>query len=287
VLSKRRWLCAANTNSGQVHRTVRWCTRQCPVRQAGRRWTGRSREKAEAYDYNSPDCPVVHQTVWWANGRQRQRSATRSADDVWPTATVGWAHQTVRCANRPRGPTVECAKFGRRLRTEQLQWLSGGAPDYPLHHPTEGKFGLPSWPPTAPSCLGAIKGTPRCMEKLPKLTRNILRLPDFDSMHLILCVSDLSSIWVANSVCCASSSSCDLCAWLCCGFETCVCCSPNLTPCFLCDLYCKGERLQFVEIPCKREQYSKGKDRGIQVDHRITWKGLSATLVHWDATTWK
>jgi hypothetical protein len=45
---------------------------------------------------------------------------------------------------------------------------------------------------------------------------------------------------------------------------------PNLTPCFLCDLYCKGERLQFVEIPCKREQYSKGKDRGIQVDHRIT-----------------
>jgi hypothetical protein len=32
---------------------------------------------------------------------------------------------------------------------------------------------------------------------------------------------------------------------------------------------------------------SKGKDRGIQVDHRITWKGLSATLVHWDATMWK
>jgi hypothetical protein len=31
---------------------------------------------------------------------------------------------------------------------------------------------------------------------------------------------------------------------------------------------------------------SKGKDRGIQVDHRITWKGLSANLVHWVATTW-
>jgi hypothetical protein len=45
---------------------------------------------------------------------------------------------------------------------------------------------------------------------------------------------------------------------------------PNLTTCFLCDLYCKGERLQFVEIPSKREQYSKGKDHGIQVDHRIT-----------------
>jgi hypothetical protein len=37
--------------------------------------------------------------------------------------------------------------------------------DCPVHHPTEGKFGLPSWPPTAPSCLGAIKGTPRRMEE--------------------------------------------------------------------------------------------------------------------------
>ena len=44
---------------------------------------------------------------------------------------------------------------------------------------------------------------------------------------------------------------------------------PNLTLCFLCDLYCKGERLQVVEIPRKREN-TKGKDRGIQVDHRIT-----------------
>jgi hypothetical protein len=32
---------------------------------------------------------------------------------------------------------------------------------------------------------------------------------------------------------------------------------PNLTLCFLCDIYCKGKRLQFVEIPCKREKYSK------------------------------
>jgi hypothetical protein len=159
--------------------------------------------------------------------------------------------------------------------------------DCPVHHPTEGKFGLPSWPPTAPSYLGAIKGTPRRMEEHTKLTRNILRLLDSESTYLIICVSDLSSIWVANSVCCVSSSSCDLCAWLCYIFESCVCCSPNLTLCFLCDLYCKGERLQTMEIPRKREKYSKGKDRGIQVDHWIAWKGLSATFVHWDATTWK
>jgi hypothetical protein len=30
----------------------------------------------------------------------------------------------------------------------------------------------------------------------------------------------------------------------------------------------------------------KKENHGTQVDHWITWEGLSATLVHWDATTW-
>jgi hypothetical protein len=162
---RKSWQSVANTNAGQAHWTVRWCTRQCPVRQTSRRWTGCSRENAEAYGYNSPDCPMMHWTVRWANGHQRQRSAVQSAGDAWPAAMVGWAHRTVRCANRSRGATVGCAWFGRRSRTGQLQWLSGGAPD----HPTEGKFGLPSWPPTAPSCLGAIKGTPRRMKESPNI----------------------------------------------------------------------------------------------------------------------
>jgi hypothetical protein len=33
-----------------------------------------------------------------------------------------------------------------------------------------------------------------------------------------------------------------------------VCCSPILTSVFLCDLYCKGERFQIMEIPRKREK---------------------------------
>jgi hypothetical protein len=46
--------------------------------------------------------------------------------------------------------------------------------------------------------------------------------------------------------------------------------SPNLTMCFLCDLYCKGERLQVVEIPRKRDKTLKEKNVVFQVDHRIT-----------------
>jgi hypothetical protein len=34
---------------------------------------------------------------------------------------------------------------------------------------------------------------------------------------------------------------------------------PNLTLCLLCDLYCKGERLQVMEIPRKRENTLKEK----------------------------
>jgi hypothetical protein len=56
------------------------------------------------------------------------------------------------------------------------QWLSDGAPDCLVRHPTEGNFGLPCWPPTVPSYLGAIKGTPRRMEESPKHTLSIPRL---------------------------------------------------------------------------------------------------------------
>jgi hypothetical protein len=41
--------------------------------------------------------------------------------------------------------------------------------DCPVHHSTEGKDGLPSLSPTAPSYLGAIKGTPRRMEEHPSI----------------------------------------------------------------------------------------------------------------------
>jgi hypothetical protein len=60
--------------------------------------------------------------------------------------------------------------------------LSGGAPDCPVRRPTEGKDSLPCWPPTAPSCLGAIKGTPRRMEESPKHTLSKTSSPHFHAI---------------------------------------------------------------------------------------------------------
>jgi hypothetical protein len=55
---------------------------------------------------------------------------------------------------------------------QRLQFLNGrlrqNRKDYPVHHPTEGKDSLPELLSTAPSCLGAIKGTPRHMEEYTK-----------------------------------------------------------------------------------------------------------------------
>jgi hypothetical protein len=152
-----------------------------------------------------------------------QRSAVQSACDAWPAPTVGRGHQTVRCApnsvrcaNCHDSATVVCARIGRRSRTGHEQWLSGGAPDCPVHHPIEGKDSLPCQPPTAPSCLGAIKGTPRHMEELPKHSLSILSLPHSVSAHLIDHVSDLSSVLAVNSLRFILSSSLGLCACVCC-----------------------------------------------------------------------
>jgi hypothetical protein len=71
-----------------IHRTVRWCT---------------------GMSGGAPECPVSQRSP-------AQRSAAQFTGDAWPATTVGWAHRTVqcapdsvRCANRPRGPTVGCA----------------------------------------------------------------------------------------------------------------------------------------------------------------------------------
>jgi hypothetical protein len=164
-----------------------------------------------------------------------QWSVAQSAGDAWPAPTVGRGHRavrcapdSVRCANCHESATVVYARIGRRSRTGHEQWLSGGAPDCPMCHPTEGKDSLPCWPPTAPSCLGAIKGTPRRMEELPKHSLSILSLTHSVSAHLIDHVSDLSSVLVVNSLCVILSSSLGLCACMSCGF---VCVAPQPYSC--------------------------------------------------------
>jgi hypothetical protein len=260
-----------------AHRTVRWCTGQCPVPRLARRRTHRSWEFAE------DGATKIHQTVWCAPncpvGQRRPRPTIVYAINGRHVAepTVGWSHRTVRCApdsvrcaKGTKGATVGFTRKGRRSSIGQALFMSGDAPDCPVHHPTEGKNCLPIGSPMAPSCLGAIKGTPMCMEQYTKHSLNNLRYLDSAATHLNRCVRDLSTFRVENSCAVFLCPSLGLCVCVCCVLSLVCVAFPPLLLCFSCDQYYKGERLQLVEIPRKREKNSKEKDCGIQVDHWIT-----------------
>jgi hypothetical protein len=162
-----------------VHRTVRWCTRQCPVRQAGF-------GELDALGFRRRRTAINHRTVRWctelsgeptvgrANGRPRNPRATRGRANGQKGAP-----DSVRCANGSESPTVDCTKIGKK-----------SAPDCPVRQTTEGKNCLPGMLSTAPSCLGAIKGTPRRIEENTKHSLSIPKHQDSNSAHLILCDSN-------------------------------------------------------------------------------------------------
>jgi hypothetical protein len=132
--------------------------------------TGHSREFADGVRLKFTGLSGVHRTVRWANvgranGWPRDLHETRGRANGRkgaPDCPVCTGH--VRCAN---GSQIYNGRL-RRLRKEIGHRTVRCAPDCPVHPTTEGKIGLPDLLSTAPSCLGAIKGTPRRMEEIYK-----------------------------------------------------------------------------------------------------------------------
>jgi hypothetical protein len=160
-LATANWLLSGSDQRRTTinHRTVRWCTGL-----SGEPFTGEVvalGKRLTAYGYKSPDCPVVHRTVRWCTGLSDE-------------PTVG------RANGRPRNPR---ATRGRANGQK-------GAPDCPVRQATEGKNCLPGMLSTDPSCLGAIKGTPRRMEEHTNHSLSIPKHQDFNSVHSILCDSN-------------------------------------------------------------------------------------------------
>jgi hypothetical protein len=112
--------------SAKIHRTVR-CAPDCPVSQRSAGPTvGRATRGRANGRKEAPDCPVC---TGLSGAPDLQRSASLFME-------TNRAPDSVRCA-----------------------------PDCPVRPTTEGKIGLLDLLSTAPSCLGAIKGTPRRMEE--------------------------------------------------------------------------------------------------------------------------
>jgi hypothetical protein len=183
----------------KIHRTVRWCTGLSGESSATN--LSPSEKVKGRRGYNSPDCPVVHQTVRWctrlsgeptvasANGRPCNLRATRGL--------LQRSTGAPDCPVCPRQCPVRQSAQRSNSRICQIWKEIKHRTVYrtcPVRHSTEGKDSLPSWSSTAPGCLGAIKGTPRRMEESPKHSLIIQKHPDSAPTHLILYVSDLSSI---------------------------------------------------------------------------------------------
>jgi hypothetical protein len=109
---------------------------------------------------------IIHRTVWWCTGLSGEPTVDRANGRPRnPRMTRGRANDLMGAPDCP-----VCT--GQCPVRQRLQFLNGrlrqNRKDYPVHHPTEGKDSLPELLSTAPSCLGAIKGTPRHMEEYTK-----------------------------------------------------------------------------------------------------------------------
>jgi hypothetical protein len=128
-------------------------------------------------------------TVGRANGRQRNLRATRGKSQ-----RSGGAPDCPVCT----GQCPVCQRLGicnGRLRQIRKEIHTGQCP---VRQATEGKNCLPGLLSTTPSCLGAIKGTPRRMEEYTKHSLSIVDHSNFVLAHLFDILSDLSSVLVRN-----------------------------------------------------------------------------------------
>jgi hypothetical protein len=121
-----------------------------------------------------------------------QRSAARSAWDTWPSQRLVGG---TGLSGAPTALNLQRSASPKKERNPH-RTVSGGAPDCPVRQATAGRNCLPGMLSTAPSCLGAIKGTPRCMEENTKHPLSIVDHSHFILAHLFDILSDLSSVLV-------------------------------------------------------------------------------------------
>ena len=140
-----------------IHRTVRWCT-------------GLSGEP----------------TVDCANGRQRNQRATC----VMSQRSVGTPDCPVCTGQCPVSQDDRCSNGQLNQFWKEIghRTVSGGAPNCPVHHPTEGKNCLPGLLSTAPRPLVPIKGTPRRLKQCTSAANKCRHHSDQFSLSL-LCVT--------------------------------------------------------------------------------------------------
>jgi hypothetical protein len=127
--------------------------------------------------------------------RARQQSTARSADHMWLSQRS--EGRTGLSGVPPNSPVCHGDRWLQQSASPEkeenralftVRWctgLSGGAPDCPVCPRTEDNQSLLNGTLTAPSCLGAIKGTPRRMEHYTKPSLNLQQCRDIEFTTLL------------------------------------------------------------------------------------------------------
>jgi hypothetical protein len=130
----------------------------------------------------APDCPVSQRSAGPTVGHAI--CARHVAE-----STVGRGHRTVRCAPDANGSQI-CNGRLRCLWNEiGHRTVSGVHRTVRCTRRQKAGLAFPDLFSTAPSCLGAIKGTPRRMEEYTKHSYNIPKHQDIDLAHSFHCDS--------------------------------------------------------------------------------------------------
>jgi hypothetical protein len=108
---------------GLAHRTVRWCTGQCPVRQAG------SREKA-ALRTQRRRTAIIHRTVRWCTGLSGESSPANSSPSGKAKGRCGY--------NSPNGRLCQRSAAQSSRDAWQLQQSAGGTGLSGVHRTVSG-----------------------------------------------------------------------------------------------------------------------------------------------------
>jgi hypothetical protein len=100
--------------------SVRWCTGQCPVRQAHSGELAALGKSSATYGYNSPDCPVCTRL----SAEPTVGRVIRARRVAEPTArrghrTVRCAPDSVRCANGSKSANSRLRQIRKDIRTGQ------------------------------------------------------------------------------------------------------------------------------------------------------------------------
>jgi hypothetical protein len=118
---QKTWQCAAKFQFGLAHRTVWWCTGQCPVRHAGPR-------ELAALGIRRGRTAIIHRTVRWCTRLSGESSAANLSLSGKASGRRGYNSPDCPVSQQSLASTVGREIYGRRVAAPTVDKGTGQCP---------------------------------------------------------------------------------------------------------------------------------------------------------------